>query len=72
MPIKTGTIASSDYSVCSSLVDSMNVGDSLIISIDNQSRCRKYLYELSLKAFPRKEFRTKKVNINELRVNRTI
>ncbi len=70
MPVKTGQIASNDYQVSKDLVNTMTIGSSLTITIDNYKRVQKYLYEIGLKAKPRKEFSTKKLTDNELRVTR--
>ena len=70
MPVKTGTISSNDYQLSKDVVATLLPGETKIIEIDNYKRVQKYLYEIGLKMKPRREFSTKKVNDNQLRVTR--
>ena len=70
MPVKTGTISSNDYQLSKDVVATLLPGETKIIDIDNYKRVQKYLYEIGLKMKPRREFSTKKVNDNQLRVTR--
>lgn len=70
MPIKTGGIASNDYNISKNAVTSMQTGNTITLTIDNYKRVQKYLYEIGLKMKPRREFSTKKISVNELRVTR--
>jgi len=70
MPVKTGDIASNDYSLSRLTVETLLPGETKIIEIDNYKRVQKYLYEIGLKMNPRREFSTKKMSDNELRVTR--
>ena len=70
MPVKTGEISSQDYKISKETVLTMNPGETVTIDIDNYKRVQKYLYEIGLKMNPRREFSTKKLNINSLRVTR--
>lgn len=72
MPVKTGDIASNDYKISKDTVNAMQPGETKIIDIDNYKRVQKYLYEIGLKMNPRREFSTKKINYNELRVTRVL
>jgi len=70
MPVKTGDIASNDYSLSKDTVNTMQPGETVTIEIDNYKRVQKYLYEIGLKMNPRREFSTKKMEDNVLRVTR--
>ena len=70
MPVKTGTISSNDYQLSKDVVATLLPGETKIIEIDNYKRVQKYLYEIGLKMKPRREFSTKKINDNQLRVTR--
>ncbi len=72
MPVKTGTIASTDYKVSKELVSSMMEGTTQTVTIDDYKRVQKYVYEIGLKMKPRREFSTKKISNTELRVTRII
>lgn len=71
-PVKTGSVASADYAICKALVESLKIGETQTIEIDDYKRCQKYIYEIGLKMKPRREFSTKKMKDAELRVTRTI
>jgi hypothetical protein len=70
MPVKTGTISSNDYQLSKDVVATLLPGETKIIEIDNYKRVQKYLYEIGLKMKPRREFSTKKLTDNSLRVTR--
>lgn len=71
MPVKTGTTDTGDYKISKQTVETLLPGETITIMVDNYKRVQKYLYEIGLKAKPdRKEFSTKKLDINELRVTR--
>lgn len=70
MPVKTGTIDTGDYKTSKTTVESLQPGETTNIIVDNYKRVQKYLYEIGLKMQPRREFSTKKINDNELRVTR--
>lgn len=70
MPVKSGSIASNDYNICKHEVEHLITGSTNTIIIDDYKRCQKYLYEIGLKMKPRREFSTKKLSFNELRVTR--
>ena len=61
-----------DYKKSRELVENLEVGETETINIDNYKRVQKYVYEIGLKMKPRREFSTKKITINELRVTRII
>ena len=72
MPVKTGEISSQDYLISKQTVLTLNMGESVTISVDNYKRVQKYLYEIGLKQKPRREFRTKKLSFNSLSVIRSV
>jgi hypothetical protein len=72
MPKKIGEIASNDYNVSRDTVQSLATGRTIVLDVENYKRVQKYLYEIGLKMKPRREFSTKKLNDNELRVTRVL
>ena len=70
MPVKTGNKDTGDYKISKQTVEALTTGETINITIDNYKRVQKYLYEIGLKMKPRREFSTKKINDNELRVTR--
>ncbi len=72
MPIKTGLVASQDYSICKDIVDTLEKGDTTYTNVDDIRRCQKYIYELALKCRDGREFSSKKVDEYRLRITRII
>jgi hypothetical protein len=72
MPKKPGILASNDYVSSKQAVESMEIGETKYLSIDNCKRVQKYIYEIGLKMKPRKEFSTKKISFTELRITRIL
>lgn len=68
MPVKKGLKDTGDYSLCKDLVNGLNVGESEIVTVDHLKRCQKYLYEIGLRAKPRRSFSTKTIDDNTLQV----
>lgn len=70
-PVKTGLVASPDYAICKAIVESLEIGETQTIEIEDYKRCQKYIYEIGLKMKPkRREFSTKKLSLTELKVTR--
>lgn len=72
MPVKTGEISSNDYQLSKTTVCELKEGETTTLIVDSYKRVQKYLYEIGLKAKPRREFSTKKISDNELRVTRVL
>lgn len=72
MPTKTGTLASNDYYNSKVMAETLGVGDTDTLIVDNYKRVQKYIYEVGLKMKPRREFSTKKISSTELRITRII
>jgi hypothetical protein len=70
MPVKKGMTESGDYAVAKGAVDGLQQGETVILTIANHKTVQKYLYEIGLK--PRREFSTKKLDENTLRVVRIV
>jgi hypothetical protein len=73
MPLKKGEVATSDYWTGKKIVEELKVGESRLVLFEKKKVLQKYIYEIGLKAKPeRREFSTKKVSQDELRVTRIV
>lgn len=72
MPVSKELTASNDYQLSKDTVNTLGIGQTVFLDIDNYKRVQKYIYEIGLKMKPRREFSTKKISETSLRVSRTI
>jgi hypothetical protein len=72
MPVKKGMTESGDYAVAKGTVDGLQQGETITLTVSNHKTVQKYLYEIGLKQKPRREFSTKKLDENTLRVVRIV
>jgi hypothetical protein len=72
MPVKKGMVESGDYALAKGFVEVSKQGNTVILTVADHKRVQKYLYEIGLKMSPRREFSTKKIDENTLRVVRIV
>lgn len=65
---RTKTNNSADYNTCKDIVSKLSIFNNITVTVDVQSRFRKYIYEIGLKAG--KEFRTNKLDEDTIIVTR--
>jgi hypothetical protein len=72
MPVKKGLQDSGDYALSKGYAEELKQGEMVTFTVVDHKRVQKYLYEIGLKQKPRREFSTKKIDENTLRVVRIV